>query len=154
MDRIEWMVEKTTETGSGEITSLDYRFSERKRPRVDRLKKIVIVTMKQSRKAWKPVVHSIMSFQDLINQQREGGLYTAHCYMGVVGKDFLSEIRQANDRQDIAMLVGPESDFSMDEVKQALEKEFPSVSLGQNRLRVETTRLMSIVTSRAVKRVL
>lgn len=154
MDRMEWMIEKMTEVGFDEITFLNCRYSERKKLRIDRLEKIVIAAMKQSRKAWKPVVHPIMSFQDFVNQQREGGLYIAHCYTEIARKDFLNEIQQANDQQDITILVGPEGDFSIDEVHQALEKGFSSVSLGQNRLRTETAGLVSIVMSQVVKRVL
>ena len=154
MDRMEWMIEKMTEVGFDEITFLNCRYSERKQLRIDRLEKIVIAAMKQSRKAWKPVVHPIMIFQDFINQQREGGLYIAHCYTEIARKDFLNEIQQANDQQDITILVGPEGDFSIDEVHQALEKGFSSVSLGQNRLRTETAGLVSIVMSQVVKRVL
>lgn len=154
MDRMEWMIEKMTEVGFDEITFLNCRYSERKQLRIDRLEKIVIAAMKQSRKAWKPVVHPIMSFQDFVNQQREGGLYIAHCYTEIARKDFLNEIQQANDQQDITILVGPEGDFSIDEVHQALEKGFSSVSLGQNRLRTETAGLVSIVMSQVVKRVL
>lgn len=154
MDRMEWMIEKMTEVGFDEITFLDCRFSERKKLRIDRLEKIVIAAMKQSRKAWKPVVHPIMPFQDFVNQQREGGLYIAHCYTEIPRKDFLSEIQQANDQQDVTILVGPEGDFSIDEVNQALEKGFSSVSLGQNRLRTETAGLVSVVMSQMVKRIL
>lgn len=154
MDRMEWMIEKMTEVGFDEITFLNCRYSERKQLRIDRLEKIVIAAMKQSRKAWKPVVHPIMPFQDFVNQQREGGLYIAHCYTEIARKDFLNEIQQANDQQDITVLVGPEGDFSMDEVNQALEKGFSSVSLGQNRLRTETAGLVSIVMSQMVKRIL
>lgn len=154
MDRMEWMIEKMTEVGFDEITFLDCRFSERKKLRIDRLEKIVIAAMKQSRKAWKPIIHPIMPFQDFVNQQREGGLYIAHCYTEILRKDFFNEIQQANDQQDVTILVGPEGDFSMDEVNQALEKGFSSVSLGQNRLRTETAGLVSIVMSQVVKRIL
>lgn len=154
MDRMEWMIEKMTEVGFDEITFLNCCYSERKQLRIDRLEKIVIAAMKQSRKAWKPVVHPIMPFQDFVNQQREGGLYIAHCYTEIVRKDFLNEIQQANGQQDITILVGPEGDFSIDEVHQALEKGFSSVSLGQNRLRTETAGLVSIVMSQVVKRIL
>lgn len=154
MDRMEWMVEKMTEVGFDEITFLNCRCSERKQLRIDRLEKIVIAAMKQSRKAWKPVVNPIMPFQDFVNQQRKGGLYIAHCYTEIARKDFLNEIQQANGQQDVTILVGPEGDFSIDEVHQALEKGFSSVSLGQNRLRTETAGLVSIVMSQVVKRVL
>ncbi len=154
MDRMEWMIEKMTEVGFDEITFLNCRYSERKQLRIDRLEKIVIAAMKQSRKAWIPIVHPIMPFQDFVNQQREGGLYIAHCYKEIARKDFLNEIQQANDQQDITVLVGPEGDFSFEEVNQALEKGFSSVSLGQNRLRTETAGLVSIVMSQMVKRIL
>ena len=154
MDRMEWMIEKMTEVGFDDITFLNCRYSERKQLRIDRLEKIVIAAMKQSRKAWKPVVNPVMPFQDFVNQQREGGLYIAHCYTEIARNDFLNEIQQANDQQDITILVGPEGDFSIDEVNQALEKGFSSVSLGQNRLRTETAGLVSIVMSQVVKRIL
>ncbi|ERT58111.1 RNA methyltransferase, RsmE family [Prevotella sp. BV3P1] len=154
MDRMEWMLEKMTEVGFDEITFLNCRYSERKQLRIDRLEKIVIAAMKQSRKAWKPVVNPVMPFQDFVNQQREGGLYIAHCYTEIARKDFLNEIQQAGNQQDITILVGPEGDFSIDEVNQALEKVFSSVSLGQNRLRTETAGLVSIVMSQMVKRIL
>ena len=154
MDRMEWMLEKMTEVGFDEITFLDCRFSERKKLRIDRLEKIIIAAMKQSRKAWKPVVHPIIPFQDFVNQQREGDLYIAHCYTEIARNDFLNEIQQANDQQDVTILVGPEGDFSIEEVNQALEKGFSSVSLGQNRLRTETAGLVSIVMSQVVKRIL
>lgn len=154
MDRMEWMIEKMTEVGFDEITFLNCRFSERKKLRIDRLEKIVIAAMKQSRKAWKPVVNPVMPFQDFVNQQREGGLYIAHCYTEIPRNDFLNEIQQANDQQDVTILVGPEGDFSIEEVHQALEKGFSSVSLGQNRLRTETAGLVSIVMSQVVKRIL
>lgn len=154
MDRMEWMLEKMTEVGFDEITFMNCRYSERKQLRIDRLEKIVIAAMKQSRKAWKPVIHPIMPFQDFVNQQRDGGLYIAHCYTEIARNDFLNEIQQASDQQDVTILVGPEGDFSMDEVKQALEKGFSSVSLGQNRLRTETAGLVSIVMSQMVKRIL
>lgn len=75
-------------------------------------------------------------------------------YTEIARKDFLNEIQQANGQQDVTILVGPEGDFSIDEVNQALEKGFSSVSLGQNRLRTETAGLVSIVMSQVVKRVL
>ena len=154
MDRMEWMIEKMTEVGFDDITFLNCRNSERKQLRIDRLEKIVIAAMKQSRKAWKPIVHPIMLFQEFVNQQREGSLYIAHCYTEIARNDFLNEIQQANDQQDITILVGPEGDFSIEEVNQALEKGFSSVSLGQNRLRTETAGLVSIVMSQVVKRIL
>lgn len=154
IDRMEWMIEKMTEVGFDEITFLNCRYSERKQLRIDRLEKIVIAAMKQSRKAWKPVVHPITPFQGFVNQQRKGGLYIAHCYTEIARKDFLNEIQQAGNQQDITILVGPEGDFSVDEVHQALEKGFASVSLGQNRLRTETAGLVSVVMSQVVKRVL
>lgn len=153
-DRMEWMVEKMTEVGFDEITFLNCRHSERKQLRIDRLEKIVVAAMKQSRKAWKPAVHPIMPFRDFVNQQREGGLYIAHCYTEIARKDFLNEIQQAGGQQDVTILVGPEGDFSTDEVNQALEKGFSSVSLGQNRLRTETAGLVSVVMSQVVKRIL
>lgn len=149
MDRIEWMTEKATEIGFDEISFLNCKFSERKNLRADRIEKIVISAVKQSHKAWKPVVNDMQSFKDFITTPRPGRKFICHCYEEVEKKDFFSELQkpwtaeQPKDA-DITVLVGPEGDFSIDEVRLALENGYESVSLGTSRLRTETAGLVAV----------
>ena len=149
MDRIEWMTEKATEIGFDEISFLNCKFSERKNLRADRIEKIVISAVKQSHKAWKPVVNDMQSFKDFITTPRPGRKFICHCYEEVEKKDFFSELQkpwtaEQPEGADITVLVGPEGDFSIDEVRLALENGYESVSLGTSRLRTETAGLVAV----------
>lgn len=149
MDRIEWMTEKATEIGFDEISFLNCKFSERKNLRADRIEKIVISAVKQSHKAWKPVVNDMQSFKDFITTPRPGRKFICHCYEEVEKKDFFSELQKTwtaeqPEDADITVLVGPEGDFSIDEVRLALENGYESVSLGTSRLRTETAGLVAV----------
>lgn len=149
MDRIEWMTEKATEIGFDEISFLNCKFSERKNLRADRIEKIVISAVKQSHKAWKPVVNDMQSFKDFITTPRPGRKFICHCYEEVEKNDFFSELQkpwtaEQPEDADITVLVGPEGDFSIDEVRLALENGYESVSLGTSRLRTETAGLVAV----------
>lgn len=161
MGRIEWMVEKATELGVDEITFLDCRFSERKQIRIDRIEKIVISAMKQSRKGWKPIVNEMVSFKEFIQtmetnaSQQEYSLasFICHCYNEIDKNDFFSVItEQENLKDDVLILVGPEGDFSIDEVQLALAAGFQSVTLGESRLRTETAGLNAIAMTQLAHR--
>lgn len=89
MDRIEWMAEKATEIGFDEISFLNCKFSERKVIRIDRIDKIVVSAVKQSHKAWKPVVNELQNFKDFITAPRNGRKFICHCYEEIEKKDFL-----------------------------------------------------------------
>lgn len=163
--RIEWMVEKATEVGFDTITFLDCKFSERKKIRTDRIEKIVISAVKQSRKGWKPIVNEMISFDKFISEyQTEGLKYICHCYDEIDKADFfntdkthLQTIHKKNNAlhavEDITILVGPEGDFSIDEVKTALSKGYESVSLGKSRLRTETAGLTAVMMAELNRRV-
>jgi 16S rRNA (uracil1498-N3)-methyltransferase len=146
LDRIEWMVEKATEVGVDEITFFHSKFSERKLLKTTRLEKIAISAMKQSHKAWKPVIHEMISFKDLISSPVEGRKYIAHCYEEIPRTSLFEEL-QALDKtaaESVTVLIGPEGDFSIDEVQMALEAGYQSVHLGNSRLRTETAGLMAV----------
>ena len=136
MERIEWMAEKATEIGFDELSFLNCQFSERKVVKTPRIDKIVISAVKQSHKAWKPVVNELESFKEFIQTPRPGRKFICHCYEEVEKKDFFQEISSLSDdtdgkdAADITVLVGPEGDFSIDEVRLALENGYESVSLG------------------------
>ena len=137
MDRIEWLAEKATEIGLDAITFLNCRFSERKVVKCDRVERIVVSAMKQSLKYNKPVVGEMTDFKKFISQERPGGKYIAHCYDGE--KNLLKDIHPAGC--DATILIGPEGDFSPEEVKMAMEAGYRPVSLGNSRLRTETAAL-------------
>ena len=144
-DRIEWMVEKATEVGFDEITFLNCRFSERKVLRIDRLEKIVIAAMKQSRKPWLPVVNPMVSFVEFVEASRQGKKYIAHCYEEIQRKDLFDELLLNNSHEDITVMIGPEGDFSIDEVELAMKNGYESISLGNSRLRTETAGLSAVM---------
>ena len=123
MERVEWFVEKATEIGVDEFSFLNCRFSERKLLRTLRLEKIVISAVKQSRKAWKPLVNPQVNFKDFIHQPREGQMLIAHCYPEVEREDLFRILQQpdiATGEDDITILIGPEGDFSIGEVHDAI----------------------------------
>lgn len=144
-DRIEWLVEKATEIGFDDITFLNCRFSERKVLRIDRIEKIVVSAMKQSRKPWIPQVHEMMPFTDFVKANHTGKKYIAHCYEEIVRNDLFDELLSMNTPNDITVMIGPEGDFSIDEVELAMSHGFESISLGNSRLRTETAGLSAVM---------
>ena len=94
MERIEWMAEKCTEIGFDEISFLNCKFSERKVLRADRIEKIVVSAVKQSHKAWKPVVNDLATFKEFVTAPRQGRKFICHCYEEVEKKDFFTELSQ------------------------------------------------------------
>lgn len=153
IERMEWLSEKATEVGFDELSFLDCRFSERHVVREDRMEKIVVSAMKQSRKPWKPIVNAICPFDAFVNKQNEGHRFIAHCYDEIEKKDLFDELRQIDDNKGVTIMIGPEGDFSVEEVRQAMEAGFVSVSLGASRLRTETAALSAVMMANLVFRI-
>ncbi len=154
MERIEWMAEKATEIGFDELSFLNCKFSERKTLRVDRIDKIVVSAVKQSHKAWKPLVNDMVTFKEFVAQPRGGRKFICHCYEEVQKTDFFAELqKETGEENDVTVLVGPEGDFSIDEVNMALAYGYESVSLGKSRLRTETAGLMAVAMSNLARRI-
>lgn len=141
IDRVEWTLEKATEIGIDEFSLLNCAFSERRNVKLERLDKIVVAAVKQSRKAWKPLLSDLQPFEDFVNRPRKGAKYIAHCYAEIDKKDLYGELLQLNGDEEVTILIGPEGDFSIDEVHLAMSKGYVPVSLGQSRLRTETAAL-------------
>lgn len=139
MDRIEWLVEKATEIGIDEFSFLDCRFSERRVIKTERLEKIVVSAMKQSLKARKPIINEMIPFKSFVKQKFSGDKYIAHCTEGE--KSLLQDLLHKD--KDTLVLIGPEGDFSPEEIDDALNNGFVPVSLGKSRLRTETAALVS-----------
>lgn len=154
MDRMEWMVEKATEVGFDEVSFLNCQFSERRNIRIDRIDKIVVSAMKQSRKPWKPVVNELMDFKAFVGQKKGSHNFIAHCYDEIPKVDLFQRLGQIAPEEDITILVGPEGDFSIDEVKLAVDHGYESISLGRSRLRTETAGLMAVSMAQISKRIL
>ena len=146
-DRVEWFAEKATEIGFDELTFLDCQFSERHVIKCERIDKILVSAMKQSHKAWKPVLNEMTSFERVVKQERKGDKFICHCYSQDDieeggDKPFLMDVLQRGAESTV--LIGPEGDFSVDEVKLALQYGYRSVSLGTSRLRTETAALVAV----------
>jgi 16S rRNA (uracil1498-N3)-methyltransferase len=151
MDRMEWFVEKATEIGVDEISFLNCKFSERKLLKLPRMEKIVISAVKQSHKVWNPVLHEMVSFKDFIRQPREGRKFIAHCYDQIPRTYLFDELRKSSAPEELTVMIGPEGDFSIDEVKDAVEAGYQSVHLGTSRLRTETAGLSAVMMMRISK---
>lgn len=149
IERMEWAIEKCVEIGVDEITPLLCRFSERKQLRTDRLEKIILSAAKQSLTPFLPVLHELTPYEEFIKEQEDkvqstkGQNFIAHCYKDE--KRFLKdEIAQG---RDVLVLIGPEGDFSEQEVADALALGFIPVSLGNSRLRTETAAVVACHTA-------
>lgn len=157
MERVEWFVEKATEIGIDEMSFLCCNFSERRVLRAQRLEKIAVSAVKQSRKPWKPVVNPLVNFQDFIHQPREGHKFIAHCYQEFVREDLYQILQQpevAQSEDEITVLIGPEGDFSFDEVQEAIAQGYRSISLGKERLRTETAALAATMMGHLSRRII
>lgn len=146
-DRVEWFAEKATEIGMDELSFLDCRFSERRVIKCERIDKILISAVKQSHKAWKPVLNEMTSFERFVKAERKGDKFICHCYDQEdieegTEKPFLMDVLKRGVASTV--LIGPEGDFSVDEVKLALQHGYRSVSLGTSRLRTETAALVAV----------
>lgn len=139
MDRMEWFCEKATEIGVDEITCLNCRFSERREIKPSRLEKILVSAMKQSQKARLPKLNGMTDFKKFISQPFEGRKFIAHCEEGE--KPLLKKIYQPGEKALI--LIGPEGDFSPEEIDLAKACGFEPISLGESRLRTETAALVA-----------
>lgn len=139
IDRTEWFVEKATEIGFDELTFLNCRFSERKIIKIERVTKILISAIKQSLKARMPIVNEMISFDKFITQPFKGQKYIAHCYDE--DKKYLKDIIIKG--VDTTILIGPEGDFSEEEIGKAIANGFIPISLGPSRLRTETAAMVA-----------
>ena len=134
IDRVEWFIEKATEIGIDEITPLLCERSERKHVNTERLQRIMIAAMKQSQKACLPQLNEMMEFGNWLKTQNSEHCYIAHCNEG--DRQSLKTAYQPG--RDTTIIIGPEGDFSMQEVTLALAHGFKGISLGESRLRTET----------------
>jgi 16S rRNA (uracil1498-N3)-methyltransferase len=138
-DRFEWMLEKITEIGVSQIYPLNSKRSEQHRFRFDRYHQILVAAMLQSQQCWLPILHEPVSATMLINQADQDLKLIAHCE-----NDQKNPLQQVPLAQNSLILIGPEGDFSREEIDLALQQGFIPVSLGETRLRTETAGVVAI----------
>jgi 16S rRNA (uracil1498-N3)-methyltransferase len=147
IDRFEWFLEKATEIGVDEITPVLCDHSERKVIKNERLEKVIISAMKQSLKAYLPKLNGLTPLKNILDSNFEGKRFIAHCYE----QDKRELKNELASSQSNLILIGPEGDFSEEEVKLAVEKRFIPVSLGESRLRTETAAVVACHTVNLLK---
>ena len=134
IERLEWFLEKATEIGIDRVTPLLCRHSERKEIKHDRLEKVMVSAMKQSLKAYLPQLDELTKFADFIKQPFSGQKFIAHCEEQ--HRELLKNAMKPGE--NYLILIGPEGDFSPEEIETAIAAGFLPVSLGDSRLRTET----------------
>jgi 16S rRNA (uracil1498-N3)-methyltransferase len=136
LDRFEWFLEKATEIGISQITPLICMRSERRQVKMERLEKILVSAMKQSQKAFKPTLHEPVGLETFLQTNRPGTLGIAHCYP--LERRSITELKSDGN---YTLMVGPEGDFTEEEVSDALKAGYQPFHLGNSRLRTETAAL-------------
>ncbi len=141
IDRTEWVVEKATEIGFDQLSFLRCQFSERTQLKSERIERILISAMKQSKKALKPQLSDLCDFRQFVKAHSDvKHKFICHCYEGE--KPLLQDVLP--HQSDSLVMIGPEGDFSIEEVRIAEAAGFQSVSLGAARLRTETAALVAV----------
>lgn len=139
-NRFEWFLEKSTEIGISEIIPLICERTEKQHFRHDRMKNILISAMLQSQQAWLPVLHEPIKFKDIIKNSTHQKKYIAHCI-----EEEKKQLTNEAIKQSTIILIGPEGDFTKEEVEFAKQNNFIPVSLGDTRLRTETAAIVGCV---------
>ncbi len=142
MERLEWCLEKATEIGVDDITLLRCQHSERDTVRLDRLQKVLVSAMKQSLRAWLPKLHGLVPFRQFVASTTEAQKRIAWC-----ADSPLPHLQNTlTVGQNTLIAIGPEGDFSPEEVALAQQHGFVGVGLGPARLRTETAGLLAVAT--------
>ncbi len=136
IDRFEWFVEKATELGVSQITPLICQHSERTHLRLDRLQRLVVAAAKQSLKFHLPVINEPIKASEMISESTEQQRFILHCRESQEQKKHLFELVQTH--QSTLVMIGPEGDFSVEEIALALKNDFLEATLGPERLRNDT----------------
>lgn len=139
--RFEWMLEKVTEIGITEIYPLKCVRTEKQHYKKERLEQIIISACLQSQQFHFPILHELISFDEILTKQLPPTKYIAHCL------DTEKEVLTSRDT-NTALLIGPEGDFTPTEISSALENQFIPISLGKTRLRSETAGVVGAVMMR------
>jgi 16S rRNA (uracil1498-N3)-methyltransferase len=137
IERLEWFLEKATEVGIDEISLIICQRSERKDAKTERLNKIITSAIKQSIKAWHPVLNEPVPLNKFFSTPFDGQRFIAHCEQG----DRFTLKHEIKPFGKYLVLIGPEGDFTPKEIDDALNNGFKAITLGESRLRTETAAL-------------
>jgi 16S rRNA (uracil1498-N3)-methyltransferase len=148
IDRFEWFLEKATEIGIDEITPLFCSHSERSHLKIERLQKVLIAAIKQSLKAYLPKLNEPVDFSKFITKKFNGEKFIGYCETG----DEVELQKVYKKGSDSLILIGPEGDFSPEEIENAKKQEFIPISLGKSRLRTETAGIVACHTINLLNR--
>lgn len=140
-DRFEWFVEKATEIGVDRIVPLLTDHCERRTLKTDRLEKVVTSAVKQSLKAYHPVVEPLTPLREWVARPFDGVKLIAHCEKDMPRR-FIGQLISPGSR--VTVLIGPEGDFSPEEIGLARQHGFADISLGRSRLRTETAAVAAV----------
>ena len=143
IDRFEWFLEKATEVGISEVWPIECEHSERRQIKEDREEKVITAAVKQSLKAYHPTLHPLTPLKRLLAMPFDGQKYIAHCNSEIGEREYLGSIVKKGG--NVLILIGPEGDFSPEEIKFALQNGFKPISLGNQRLRTETAAVVATV---------
>ncbi len=139
-DRYEWFLEKATEIGIDEITPVICEHSERKMVKLNRYERVLQSAMKQSLHYRLPQLNEIVSLKDFLKKEIPGQKFIAHCEDDKPRKSLKKEIKPG---ENVSILIGPEGDFSPEEIEIAIQNNWHPVSLGNTRLRTETAAIVA-----------
>ncbi len=142
IERIEWFIEKAVEIGIHRVSLFTSFHSERKQVRIDRLEKISIAAMKQSMKLFAPKIEPLVTFDEFLKLPVHGQRFIA--YIDEQPLPLLAQ--KLSPQSNCTILIGPEGDFSKDEIALAIAKGYQPISLGKARLRTETAGLIACAT--------
>jgi 16S rRNA (uracil1498-N3)-methyltransferase len=145
--RFEWFLEKATEIGVSAIIPIICERTEKQHFRADRMKNILISAMLQSQQAWLPQMTEPVNFSDVVKDAKQQNKYIAHCTEGDKKqlKHLAIQQNKTNDGSSALILIGPEGDFTKNEIDLAIQHDFIPVSLGETRLRTETAAIVACV---------
>ena len=141
-NRIEWFIEKVVEIGVDEISFIDCDRTLRHSVKMERIFKTSISAMKQTLKATLPKINDICSFEDFLDTSIHSNKFICHLEDGN-RKEIFHFKNQLSKSSDSCILIGPEGDFSMDEIAMAKKYNFNAISLGDSRLRTETAGIVA-----------
>jgi 16S rRNA (uracil1498-N3)-methyltransferase len=137
--RMEWLLEKITEIGVRSIYPIITNRSERKEIKAERFNKKLISAMLQSQQYHLPIIHEPVYFNEFVSIKYDNK-FIAHCESSINRK----QLNKSTKNNSTIIAIGPEGDFTIEEIEQALQQNFKSVSLGKNRLRTETAGLVAV----------
>ncbi len=147
LDRIEWFVEKSVELGVSQISFIKTQRTERNKINITRINRIVMSAMKQSGQYYLPIINDLIIYRGVISNRKEQQLFIAHLE-GQDKKNNIVDLYRKNS--DCCVMIGPEGDFTIDEINLAIENNFQPVTLGSSRLRTETAGIYAVSTIKAL----